>query len=433
MLKRPVTAALALALLVGGVLPAAAAAGDEPPPPTQPDIVVVMVDDLDATDERVIQKLPNISALFRDQGLRFTNFFNESPLCCPGRAAFLTGQHTRNHGVRNNSRASALNSTQTIATALNDAGYWTVQIGKYLNKQNLIDPTPDGWDRVLMWNEGGMWQLQGADPVALGYSDREVLNFAVTEATDAPDGPLFMWLNSEAPHSKTSQPRTIWIPPIEEKYVGDPQCDGIPRWKPPDYNYPYARKGFLMGSICRSLLTVDEMVGTLRTTMTEQGRDPIWVFMADNGMAWGRKGWGLKDVPEADRTPLYMAGPGITHGTTDALLSNIDLPVTLAELAGATMPWADGVSFSGALDADGGGREWMMEEHFCYRGQCQGQHWISVRQPDWRLIGRKKKGTWRYRLHYLPTDPWEMVNVRDANQAKFDELKSLFPWPLLNR
>jgi arylsulfatase A-like enzyme len=418
-------------MVIGSVLPAATAAdGEDPPPPAQPDIVVVMVDDFDATDERVVGRLPNISALFRDQGLRFTSFFNESPLCCPGRAAFLTGQHTRNHGVRNNNRASALDSTHTLATALDAAGYWTVHIGKYLNNQLSIDPTPDGWDRVLMSNGNSTWQIQGADPITLGYHDREVLNFAVTEATDAPDGPLFMWLNPNSPHSITSKPREIWIPRVEAKYVGDPQCNDIPRWKPPDYNYWYIRKGMRMGMICRSLLTVDEMVGTLRTTMTEQGRDPIWIFMADNGMAWGRKGWGLKDVPEADRTPLYMAGPGITHGTTNALLPNIDLPLTLAELAGASMPWADGASFTGALDADGGGRDWLLEEHFCWRNQCVGQHWISVRQPDWRLIGRKKKGTWRYRLHYLPTDPWERVNVKDANPAKFNELLGLFPWPL---
>jgi len=37
----------------------------------RPDIVVVMVDDLGAIDERILERLPNIRDLFLDGGLRF--------------------------------------------------------------------------------------------------------------------------------------------------------------------------------------------------------------------------------------------------------------------------------------------------------------------------------------------------------------------------
>ena len=412
------------ATLLAGVGAPRAAAGE-----AQPDIVVVMVDDLGSTgcaDPRILSHLPNINDLFLANGLCFDRYFNETPLCCPGRASFLTALHTRDHGVTSNTLGHVMDPSQTIATALDGAGYWTVQIGKYLNgSANLEDKTPPGWDRVLMNHSGGRgWQIQGEEPVILGYHDRDLLDFSLSEAAAAPEGPLFMWVNSLAPHAESAKVSKGWIPEIEERYVGDPQCNGIPAWKPPDYNYRYKPKGFPLGPICRSLLTVDEMVGSLRAKMTKLGRNPVWVFVSDNGMAWGRRTWPFKDTPESLSTPLYISGPGIRTGTTNALLSNIDLSPTLAELANTTMPWAAGVSFAGVLAADVPGREWMIEDSWHF--QFQTRRWWGLRRLDWHLIGTKNKGKWVYRLHNLTTDPWEQVNVVANNPAKFAELKALY-------
>jgi arylsulfatase A-like enzyme len=405
-----------------------AVAGDEPPPTPPPDIVVVMVDDLGSTgcaDPRILSRLPSINDLFVANGLCFDRYFNETPLCCPGRATFLTGLHTRNHHVTSNTQGPLMDPSQTIATALDGAGYWTVQVGKYLNgSANLDDKTPPGWDRNLMNHGGSVWQIQGEAPVTLGYGDRDLLNFAVAEAQGAPEGPLFMWLGSNAPHAKSAKVEKAWIPNIEPSYVGHAACNGIPVWKPPDYNYRYKPNGFPLAPMCRSLLTVDEMVGALRAKMTELGRNPIWVFVSDNGMAWGRRTWPFKDTPESLSTPLYISGPGVRTGTTTALLSNIDLAPTLAELGGATMPWAAGISFAGVLGADVAGREWMIEDSWHFR--FQKTRWWGARQPDWHLIATKKNGVWKYRLHNLVSDPWEKVNVYAQNPAKFAELKALY-------
>src|SRR4051794_9544507 len=102
---------LLLGLLAAGLpyLTTAAPRGDG-----RPDMVVFMVDDLGAIDERILERLPNIKDLFLKGGLRFDSSHSETPLCCPGRASFLTGQHTRTHGVVIN-RARLLDPTHTVA------------------------------------------------------------------------------------------------------------------------------------------------------------------------------------------------------------------------------------------------------------------------------------------------------------------------------
>src|SRR5438045_3859259 len=133
--------ATATALAPAGVL-----ADDPAPAPSPPNIVVVMLDDFGAIDHRVFERLPNIKALFLDQGLEATNYWGNDPLCCPGRANFLTAQWAHINGVNTND-AKLLNPTETIATELHDAGYYTTICGKYLNQtQTLTDKSPPGWD-----------------------------------------------------------------------------------------------------------------------------------------------------------------------------------------------------------------------------------------------------------------------------------------------
>ena len=78
-------------------------------------------------------------------------------------------------------------------------------------------------------------------------------------------------------------------------------------------------------------------------------------------MGYGAHGQTGKMFPWSDRLPLWMAGPGIAVGHTNALVSNIDFGPTLAELAGTTMPAADGVSFASVLDGQGAARTWTYE------------------------------------------------------------------------
>jgi N-acetylglucosamine-6-sulfatase len=413
--RRRLLAFLLLAVVVGvpQIAGAVARAG-------RPDIVVVMVDDLGAIDERILDRLPNIRDLFLRHGLRFDQAFTETPLCCPARASFLTGQHTRNHGVIKN-RARLLDDSHTIATALHDSGYWTILAGKYLNhSEQLADKTPDGWDRVAMLNtwSGNLrsdWWINGR-PTRAGYNDRNTLRTSLRWLHAAPaDKPVFMWVTPRAPHWGTplDEPagtgrRTPWRSDVEARYKADPRCDGLDPWKPVNYDWSRKPDGFPLGQICRSMLTVDEMVGKLRAEMAAQGRNPTWMFTSDNGMAWGVDGYPLKNVPEAGRVPLYFAGRDVVQGSTNALVSNIDFGPTLADLAGTSMRWADGVSFAPVLSGEPGGRSWMLEDH--PRGGYSGRGWTGpwwgIRTPDWHLV--EWHGT---HLYNLRVDRYEQHDV----------------------
>jgi arylsulfatase A-like enzyme len=359
--------------------------------------------------------------------------YSETPLCCPGRASFLTGQHTRHHGVVVND-ARLLDPRHTIAVTLHDAGYHTMMVGKYLNgAAQLTDHTPPGWDQVAMlndWssNQSSDWWVQDV-PVTDGYYDRFIDGQATSWLSDAPaDQPVFMWVTPHAPH-KSAAATQPWEPDIEPQFVGDPRCSGIKPWSPPDYLFAGRPDGYPLDDICRSLLTVDDMVGDLQRAAAAQGRDPVWVFTSDNGMAWGANGYVLKNVPEADRLPYFMSGPGVEQGRTDALISNIDIAPTLADLAGTDMPTADGKSFARVLSGGRGVRSSLLEDHPVGGPTGEGDvatgPWWGVRTPRWHLI------VWNaIRLYDVQADPWEMKDVAADHPDVVQQLEGIYNRPL---
>jgi arylsulfatase A-like enzyme len=115
-----------------------------------PNVVVVMTDDQPYGDARY---MPNFRRVAR-RGARFTNAYVSFPICCPARATFLTGQYAHNHGVKSNFEINGggfgnfEDQENTLPVWLQDAGYNTGFVGKYLNEYGAIDPTliPPGWD-----------------------------------------------------------------------------------------------------------------------------------------------------------------------------------------------------------------------------------------------------------------------------------------------
>jgi arylsulfatase A-like enzyme len=99
------------------------------------------------------QHMPNFRRIAR-RGVEFTNAHVSFPICCPARATFLTGQYAHNHGVKSNFEINGGgfgnfgDQDNTLPTWLQDAGYNTAFVGKYLNEYGATDPTlvPPGWD-----------------------------------------------------------------------------------------------------------------------------------------------------------------------------------------------------------------------------------------------------------------------------------------------
>lgn len=366
---------------LGGERPSAdvsAAAG-------RPDIVVVLLDDLPQIDGRLWQLMPNIRRTFVEGGLTFSNAHAESPLCCPGRAGFLTGLHTFNHGVTRNDVA-LLDDRMTVATQVKDAGYFTFWAGKYLNGYDAIAPyVPPGWDRFhamlpgyydyRIWNNGNPRpQVRGSDPA--DYVTDVLSRKAVNALQRAPAGqPLFGVVSAFAPHGPT-------IP--APRHQDDPGCEAMPGWAPPSYNEKvvsdkpaYVRSrpllpdaGWDLTDVCGTLLAVDDLVGALRDELSDQGRlaNTLLVLTSDNGMNFGAHRLQGKSTPYATQVPLLASWPevlGHEPRQIAAPVLNIDLAPTVCELAGCVLgpfpngqaapdgqslvPWLTG---SGAVERD---------------------------------------------------------------------------------
>ncbi len=120
-----------------------------PPAADAPNVVVFVTDDMRKDD---LGYLPHIRDLLVDQGMTFTQAQSPHPLCCPARAELMTGQYAQNNGVHHNTGPyggwQALDSSSTIATWAQDAGYATAIHGKHLNHFEADAPADPGWTNI---------------------------------------------------------------------------------------------------------------------------------------------------------------------------------------------------------------------------------------------------------------------------------------------
>jgi N-acetylglucosamine-6-sulfatase len=395
----------------------------------RPDIIVVMVDDLGyIPDDRVLRRLPNIRRIWLEGGLRFRQMYDETPLCCPSRASFLTGQHTWRHGVVRND-GNLLDPSGTIAVAFQEAGYHTIMAGNYLNKVRG-SRVPPGWDRAFIkgrnapptfWRDGRAVTYRGrfVDDVMR----EQVLRWLRRAPTDRP---LFAWVAPVAPHVCTFRRSQCYTPPVLPADRGARECRGIPDYRPPSYStatHPLEARpmpdwptGWELRRICQSLLVVDRLVGQISAIQARRGRAAVLAFTSDNGMSWGQHGFTFKQTPPSSRVPFYVAGTGIAPATVDALTSKIDIAPTLADVADIAFPGADGVSFAQSLR---GGPYFGRIEHLEVMPRSNGSGgypgWDALRTPRWHFI---RWQTGRRELYDLEADPWELRNLVRSQEER---------------
>ena len=107
---------------------------------------MIMTDDQTAAS---LAGMQNVNNLLAGDGTKFDQAIASFPLCCPARATHLTGQYAHNHGVLHNSPPLGgflrLDSTSTLPVWLQDAGYRTMHVGRYLNGYEATHGIPPGW------------------------------------------------------------------------------------------------------------------------------------------------------------------------------------------------------------------------------------------------------------------------------------------------
>src|SRR5688572_27049099 len=106
----------------------------------RPNVLIILSDDqrYDTMDY-----MPRTKARVFAQGVTFPNAYITTPLCCPSRASILTGMYAHKHGVRLNPIPLR---KETFVERLKTAGYFTGQVGKYLNSwDGSARPEFDFW------------------------------------------------------------------------------------------------------------------------------------------------------------------------------------------------------------------------------------------------------------------------------------------------
>jgi N-acetylglucosamine-6-sulfatase len=362
----------------------------------RPNVVMLLTDD-QTLDE--MSGLPETSSLIGGRGTTFSRAYVSYPLCCPSRAAILTGQYMHDNGVHGNSppdggyqrfHAEGLEQ-RDLPIWLQGAGYHNVQIGKYLNGYGGSPaPVPPGWDewygKLSEYDEsvkGGRlyfnYQLRedppadGGVPCPSGDPDPPGEPFTCEYGEDSADyqtdvfrdmaveaihrlggssgeAPFFLNVDLNAPHSP---------------YVPAPRHQGtlagVPLPPPPGLNEPnVSDKPFFLRRLPKlgngkltaienrrrsrleMLRSVDDAVGAIVQALSAEGQldNTYLIFTSDNGYFSGehriRQGKYLPHEP-ASHVPMMIRGPGIpAGGTSPELVSNVDLASTIAQIAGAS-------------------------------------------------------------------------------------------------
>jgi N-acetylglucosamine-6-sulfatase len=350
--------------------------------PDPPNVVLVLADDLDARllEERLAD-YPNLQELAA-AGTTFENAFVTDPLCCPSRATILRGQYAHNHRIVGNwwPRGGARkfrelgHESSTLATWLQDAGYRTALVGKYMNEYDGTR-VPVGWDEWYAISGDHLSTRLSENGRIVDYDpERHHLDDVLAEKAvgylrraSEEDSPFFVWLGTTAPHAPAepatrheealadvSLPRP---PSFDEADVSDK-----PDWiadNPPLNPEQVAHLEDLYRKRLQSMLAVDEMIGRLVRALEESGEldNTYIVFTSDNGWHAGehRLTSGKWTAYEEDiGVPLIVRGPGVPEGRSlDHIVLNNDLAPTFAELAGAEPPeFVDGRSLAPLLGDD---------------------------------------------------------------------------------
>ena len=368
--------AIAVAISAGG-----AVAPSEPEARSdRPNFIVVMTDDQTVAD---LQVMPRTRRLLAGHGVTFANSYVSYPVCCPSRATYLSGQYAHNHHVMGlyppTGGYARFDRDNSLPVWLEDAGYATAHIGKYLNGygSELPADVPPGWtewygavDRSTyrMWgytlNENGALHTYGSpferDP-RLYQTDvfrRRAVSFIEHRAPAR--RPFFLSVAFVAPHHEVPGVRARSGHLVRPA----PRDAGTLDYDPVLASAAFAeanladkpqflrRRGHLdAGSIAKiaahhedrqeSLLAVDDAVAAIVAALRRSGElgNTYILFTSDNGYMQGEH-----DVPSgkmlpyepSTRVPLLLRGPGIPeHAVSHELVANVDLAPTILQTARA--------------------------------------------------------------------------------------------------
>ncbi len=435
---------------------------DEIRPTNRPNIITVFIDDMGWSDLSCFGgqtvKTENIDRL-ASEGLRFTNFYVNSPICSPSRVALTTGQYPHRwkissylaHRQLNNERGMAQwldPKAPVLARALQQSGYACGHFGK--------------------WHMGGQRDV-GEAPLISAYGfDKSLTNFEglgprVLPLKDAYDGkpPERHGLGSGALGRgpiRWQDRSTITAAFVKDaiEFMDEAQSQGKPffvnLW-PDDVHSPFFPPEMLRKETDGSkralyyavLKSMDEQLGPLFDRVRNDRKlkyNTLIVLASDNGPEEGAgqckplrgaKTWLYEG---GVRSPLIVWGPGLMDpkaiGTTNerSVLCALDLNRSLYEITNTPLP--EGVPFDGenlALALLGKRQKTRMAPIFWRRPpdrpgpKDNPNPDLAVREGKWKFL-MQYDGS-RQELYDLKGDVSESENLAETLPEVCERLKRL--------
>ena len=416
----------------------------------KPNVLILMVDQLNGTlfPDGPAQWLhtPNLKRL-AERSTRFVNAYTASPLCAPGRAAFMSGQLPSKNQVYDNA-AEFSSSIPTYAHHLRRAGYHTCLSGKmhFVGPDQLhgfeerlttdIYPADFGWtpdyrkpgERIDWWYHN-MGSVTGAGVAEitnqLEYDD-EVAHHAARKLYDLARGadarPWCLTVSFTHPHDPYVARQKYWdlyadCAHLQPRVAAMPYSDQDAHsqrifdandWR--SYEITATTIERSRRAYFANISYLDEKIGDILDVLDATGQSANILFVSDHGDMLGERGlWFKMSFFEgSSRVPLMISSSDMTPGVVDVPVSTIDVCPTLCELAGVDMdevaPWTAGES----LVALGQGAERHTPVMMEYAAEASYAPMVSLRSGRWKF---NRCAIDPDQLFDLEADPNELNNL----------------------
>jgi len=259
---------------------------------TRPNVVIVYTDDLGWGDLGCYGspevETPHIDAL-AERGIRMTDWYSNSPVCSPSRAALLTGRHPAHAGVESilgAERATrGLPPQTTIASSLAAAGWKTAVFGKWhLGVEPGSAPLWFGFDHHFGFRAGCVdyyshimyWGVRfplhdlWSDDTEIWHNGQYLTDLITERAVEFIEGtaePFLCYVAYNAPH--------------------------YPMHAPAEAMDKFAHLPWDQQVMAAMISRVDDGVGQIVDVLRRTGRldDTIIVFSSDNGPSAEARNW----------------------------------------------------------------------------------------------------------------------------------------------
>lgn len=408
----------------------------------KPNILFILTDDQGYHDVSYYGtsdiRTPNIDKI-ASSGIRFDNFYANSTVCSPTRAAILTGRYQDRVGVPGVIRTHQENNwgylnpkATLLPQELNEAGYTTSIIGKWhLGLDSPNTPIERGFEYFHGWLGDMMddyWKHRRHEINYMRYNDKVIdpeghatdlftdwsIDYIKNQAND--NKPFFLYLAYNAPHFPV-QPPQKWLDKVIKREKG---IDGT------------------RAKLVAFIEHMDHGIGRVIEALKESGQyeNTIIVFTSDNGghlpskanngpLRDGKQSMyegGLK-VPTCISWPKRIKPGSISNN----LWMTMDIYPTLLEIAGTSpRDSIEGRSFYSEFSAPNKMANKNRTYYFIRREggtRYGGQPIYAIRKGDWKLLQNSPYE--EYELYNLANDPMEAQNLIEDESEKYKELNAL--------